>query len=112
MIIAVDFDGTLHFSRGGKDGIGTPNTPLINKLIDLKNAGNDLILWTCRHDDSLQEAVNWCKEQGLYFDAVNDNIESIKESHTEIYGACGRKIYANVYIDDKAISPKEFVTWF
>lgn len=112
MIIAVDFDGTLHFPIPGKRCIGRPNTPLIEKLIDLRANNNEVILWTCRDGDSLDEAVQWCKAQGLEFDAVNDNTEKTKEEHLRLFGSLGRKIYANVYIDDRASSPREFVVWF
>ena len=112
MIIAVDFDGTLHFPIPGKRCIGRPNTPLIEKLIDLRANNNEVILWTCRDGDSLDEAVQWCKAQGLEFDAVNDNTEKTKEEHLRLFGSLGRKIYANVYIDDRASSPRDFVVWF
>ena len=112
MIIAVDFDGTLHFPIPGKRCIGRPNLPLIEKLIELRANNNEVILWTCRDGDSLDEAVQWCKAQGLEFDAINDNTEKTKEEHLRLFGSIGRKIYANVYIDDRASSPREFVVWF
>lgn len=112
MIIATDFDGTLHFPIPGRRGIGRPNTPLIQKLIELRANNNDVILWTCREGDNLDEAVQWCKAQGLEFDAINDNIPRIKEEHLQRFGTLGRKIYADVYVDDRASSPREFVVWF
>ncbi len=45
-IIAVDFDGTLCFSKW--PDCGEPNQPLINYLKKWKSDGNKLILWTCR----------------------------------------------------------------
>ena len=112
MIVAVDFDGTLHFPKRGGQGIGQPNTKLINKLKELKANNNELILWTCRDGATLDEALQWCDEQGLEFDAINDNIPRIKESHTQQFGSCGRKIFAHVYLDDKAVSPNEFLYMF
>ena len=112
MIIAVDFDGTLHFSRGKTEGIGEPNIDLIKKLINKQQNGDQLILWTCRDGKSLDEAVEWCKQQGLVFDAINDNLPNIKEAHTQQWGSMGRKIYANIYLDDKAVNPREFMLLF
>ena len=43
-IIAVDFDGTLCFSKW--PDCGEPNLPLINYLKKSKSDGNKLILWT------------------------------------------------------------------
>ena len=102
MIIAVDFDGTLCENRWPE--IGTPNLKLINKLIDLKKDGHRLILWTMRthipwaeaERDLLQEAVDFCGEHGLTFDAVNEP----DAENAEQFGGYSRKIYADIYIDD------------
>ena len=70
-IIAVDFDGTLCENRYPE--IGEPNEELIKYLIKRQVDGDKLILWTCRCGDILEQAVNWCHDHGLVFDAVNDN---------------------------------------
>mgnify|MGYP003315663366 CR=1 FL=1 len=99
--IAVDFDGTLCFSSWPE--LGEPNTPLIEYLKQWKSEGNKLILWTCRIGDKLSEAVSWCEDHGLYFDAVNDNLqETILK-----WGSNPRKITADIYIDDRSASPLE-----
>ena len=58
-----------------------------------------VILWTCRVDDRLEAAVRWCAEQGLVFDAVNDNLPELVAK----YGSNCRKVCADRYIDDRAI---------
>lgn len=95
-IIAVDFDGTLCANCYPK--IGYPNRGLINYLRVRKQCGDKIILWTCRAGEILDEAVSWAEEQGLVFDAVNENLPEIIES----FGSDTRKIFANVYIDDLA----------
>ena len=95
-IIAVDFDGTLCENQWPE--IGLPNTKLIKELIYRRKQGDKLILWTNRVDYKLENAVNWCKEQGLEFDAINDNLPEIVES----FGSNSRKVFANIYIDDRA----------
>lgn len=60
-IIAVDFDGTL--CENNWPGIGAPNEELIEYLRNRKKDGDKLILWTCRVEDMLQKAVEWCKER-------------------------------------------------
>jgi hypothetical protein len=95
-IIAVDFDGTLCYSNWPE--LGAPNTMLIDYLLQEKAAGNKLILWTCRAGKALTDATEWCCEQGLTFDAVNDNLPEI----VELYGNNSRKITCDLYIDDKS----------
>ena len=94
-IIAVDFDDTLCFSNWPV--LGEPNTPLIKYLLQEKALGNKIILWTCRAGQALSDATKWCHEQGLTFDAVNDNLPEI----VEMYGNNSRKITCDVYIDDR-----------
>lgn len=95
-IYAVDFDGTLCESVW--PGIGRPNMALIKHLIKRRRGGNKLILWTCRCGKRLEEAVSWCDYHGLKFDAVNENLPEM----IEYFGNDSRKIFADVYIDDKA----------
>lgn len=95
-IIAVDFDGTL--CEEIWPAIGAPNVELIYYLINERLNGAKLILWTCRKGIRLEEAVTWCTEHGLEFDAVNENIPEILEAY---HGIDSRKITATEYIDDK-----------
>ena len=96
-IIAVDFDGTL--CENLWPDIGDPNYRLIWELIELhEKFGVKLILWTCRAGEKLEEAVKWCADRGLIFDAVNENLPEI----IEMMGGDTRKIYADEYIDDRA----------
>lgn len=98
-IYAVDFDGTL--CENIWPNIGEPKSDVICMLKKLKKEGNKLILWTCREGVLLDEAVRWCGDKGLYFDAVNDNLED----HKDLFGGNSRKILADYYIDDKAVDP-------
>jgi hydroxymethylpyrimidine pyrophosphatase-like HAD family hydrolase len=59
MILAIDFDGTL--CKDAYPKIGEPNENLIAHLIMFKNKGHKLILWTCREEKDLWEAVQWCE---------------------------------------------------
>ena len=98
MIFAVDFDGTLSFGQWPKCGPG--NEGLIEFLKKRKCEGDKLILWSCREGLDLSAAVDWCAENGLTFDAVNDNLPEVIEK----YGINSRKISCDFYIDDKSIS--------
>jgi len=92
--IAVDFDGTL--CEDAWPNIGRPNHRLIRFLINWQKQGNKVILWTCRDGDILDLAVRWCGSYGLYFDAVNCNLQE----RIDYYGHDSRKIGADYYIDD------------
>ena len=97
MILAVDFDGTL--SLGTWPDVGPANEKLFRFLKKRKEEGDKLILWSCRVGKPLEEAIAWCRENDLEFDAVNDNLPEV----IEIYGTNSRKISCDYYIDDKAL---------
>lgn len=99
MIIAVDFDGTLCEDKYPE--IGQAYEDRIRFLKCLKtDPSTRLILWTCRNGDALQDAVRWCEEHDLHFDAVNCNLPEILEK----WGGDTRKVFCDYYIDDKNIS--------
>ena len=91
MIIAVDFDGTLCQDKYPK--IGKPRKSLIKFIKLHKLSGDKLILWTCRSNERLKEAIEWCKEQGIEFDAINENLDP--ELKIREYGYSCRKVYAD-----------------
>ena len=94
VIYAVDFDGTL--CEENWPDIGAPNLTLIEFLKKTRKEGGEVILYTMREGAKLDEAVKWCKNHGLYFDAINDNLPRIKA----LFGNNPRKVFANFYIDD------------
>ena len=101
-IIAVDFDGTLDV-EDVFPGFSKPNLWLISILKQVKRDENtELILWACREDDVLNDAINWCHDFGLTFDAINANVPEIVRR----YGKNGRKPAADIYIDEKSIQPE------
>lgn len=101
-IIAVDFDNTLFISNGTE--ILTPIWKTINYCRAVREKGHILILWTCRNGIYLQEAIEACKKVGLEFDYVNENTKE----NLEFYGGIdNRKIWADIYIDDRAMRPQE-----
>ena len=111
LILCVDFDGTIvqdAFPNIGEPRQGRFHRTFIEDLIYLQKKGHKIILWTCREGEHLEQAVAFCKERGLEFDAVNDDLEEVKQKYTdklEIWRASGRarKVFANYYIDDRAV---------
>ncbi|WP_312100223.1 hypothetical protein [Lachnoclostridium sp.] len=100
-VIAVDFDGTLCVDR--YPAIGFENIKLIETLKSLRCNGCKLILWTCRKGIYLDAAIHWCQDFGLEFDSINENLPE----HIELYGDDSRKIFADIYIDDRAVYPQD-----
>ena len=99
----MDFDGTIvehDFPR-----IGRPLPEAFEVLKELKEAGWKLILWTCREDygykisqQYLTDAVEFCAENGIEFDAVNETLE---EHEFRPEDCIKRKPYSHWNIDDR-----------
>ena len=69
MTIAVDFDGTIVEHAYPKIGKEMPfATETLRQLIQDRHK---LVLWTVRENELLQEAIDWCKERGVEFYAIN-----------------------------------------
>ncbi|PCH76377.1 MAG: hydrolase [Flavobacteriaceae bacterium] len=96
MKIAVDFDGTIVSDSYPK--IGKTRLFAFDVLLRLQAEGHQLLLWTVRDGIQLEEAVAFCKKNGLVFYAVNKNFPE-EESLT----TASRKLNADIFIDDKNI---------
>ncbi len=97
MHIAVDFDGTIVKHEYPQIGKEIPFA--IQTLKMLSQKGHRLILWTVREGHFLDEAVQWCKERGLEFYAINkDYPEETVDSNTY-----SRKLKVDMWIDDRNI---------
>ena len=95
MIIAIDFDGTI--AKTDYPAILEPMPGVVEGMTALKKERHFLIVWTCRTGDELLDAINWMLQHGIPFDRVNDHsLECIAK-----YGGDGKKINADVYIDDR-----------
>ena len=69
LTIAVDFDGTIVEDQYPK--IGKPKLFAFETLRELQEKGHRLILWTYRNGKTLDDAVAFCKQNGIQFYAVN-----------------------------------------
>lgn len=92
MIIAVDFDGTIVEHR--YPDIGREKPFATETLKKLAKEHHQLILWTVREGKLLQEAIDFCRERGVEFYAVNRNYPEEKHPQT-------RKLKAELWIDDR-----------
>lgn len=101
MKIAVDFDGTI--VNSGYPSIGEAKEGAFEGLKELQELGIKLILYTCREDHPtkiykryLTDAIDFCKANGVEFDAINENIP-------EDFDFVTRKPVADFYVDDRGI---------
>lgn len=99
MKIAIDFDGTIVEHMFPE--VGAPVPGAISWMKKWKEAGAKLILWTMRSDGPgedrrvLTEAVKYCEENGIVFDAINEGIGDRSWTNSQ-------KAHAHVYVDDAA----------
>ena len=96
MIIAVDFDGTIVEHKYPKIGKEIPFA--IATLKKLQQDGHKLILWTVRESDLLDEAVEFCRQRGVEFFAVNSNYP---DENVDASAIRSRKLKADMFIDDR-----------
>ena len=101
-IYAVDFDDTL--CKSVWPGTGEVNEKLAEFIREKHANGDKIILWTCRCGKLLDEAVQWCKDNNIPIDAVNDNLPETVER----WGVNSRKVHVDYYIDDKMFISDKF----
>ena len=78
-IIAVDFDGTLAVTD--YPAIIEPIQGVIDFIKYCNQVGDIVILWTCRSNQHLIDAIEWCKLQGIKrFDYVNAECSRISRT--------------------------------
>lgn len=104
-IVAIDFDGTITIKDNRKWIDNNlyiydyyEERKYITNWIRRNRSKMYLILWTCRCGKALVDAINFCSNIGINFDAINENIVDFE---------CSNKIMADYYIDDKAINNVE-----
>ena len=96
MVIAEDFDGTIVEHRYPEIGNEIPFATETLKMLIADH--HKLILWSVREGKLLDEAVEWCRERGVEFYAVNrDYPEERKDANQHF----SRKLKADLFIDDR-----------
>lgn len=95
MTIAVDFDGTIVEHRYPKIGEEIPFATETLKI--LAQERHKLILWTVREGELLEEAIEWCRQRGVFFYSVNKDYPEEEKSHNGF----SRKLKVDLFIDDR-----------
>lgn len=94
-IIAVDFDGTI--AEDAYPKVGKAKMFAFETLKRFQQDGHRLILWTYRHGKELDDAVQFCRKNGIEFYAVNNSYEGEEYKPNE----ASRKLNADIFIDDR-----------
>ncbi|MDR0833302.1 MAG: hypothetical protein LBN93_03840 [Candidatus Symbiothrix sp.] len=96
LVIAVDFDGTI--VEHAYPRIGKPIPFAIETLKKLQEERHILVLWTVREGKLLQEAIDYCAQNGLKFYAANKNHPREKYNPDR-----SPKLKTDLFIDDRNI---------
>lgn len=96
LTIAVDFDGTI--VEHAYPEIGEEMLFAFLTLRALQDKGHRLILWTIREGELLNEAIEYCRENGVEFYAAN---RSYPEEDYQVMET--RKIQVDLFIDDRML---------
>lgn len=99
-IVCIDFDGTLYLNGFPDIDKGSFAKNAINSVKKIKDSGWYVILWTCREGKYLEDAINVCNRVLIEFDCINENVAN--QEVIDKMGFCDcRKVFADIYIDDK-----------
>ena len=106
-IIAFDFDGTINVDGEGIfPECGKPRH-LAKQVIDfMHKLGIKIVIWTSRDVaynqeekkmyDHMSHMIDWLDKNEIHYDAINKSIQFAP------YHYNGRKVYAHMYVDDRA----------
>jgi hypothetical protein len=93
LVVAVDFDGTCVTHEYPKVGRFIGAERVLKRIVE---EGGQLILWTMRSGEHLQDAVDWFEDRGIPLYGVQRNPD--QDDWTD-----SPKAYAKLYIDDAAL---------
>lgn len=92
-IIAVDFDGTI--VTNAFPDIGQLRAGAADTLRRWKDKGWRIIIWTCRGGEAEDACRRFLDRHDIPYDTINENV-------ADLWFETSRKVYADVYIDDRA----------
>jgi hypothetical protein len=93
LVVCVDYDDTLYdFHKVGA------SYDLVKQLVrDLKSINCTIIIWT--GSENINDIDIYLREQNVPWDSINENVTV---NGNWVSGKDSRKVYGNVYIDDRA----------
>lgn len=95
--IAVDVDGTILYD-GHYPEFGAFKPHAIRVLRKIKDHGGRILIWTCRTGHQADTLKGILFDAGVEYDTFNEELAETRE----LFGGTSRKVFADVYIDDRA----------
>lgn len=96
-IISIDYDDTIVHADFPQVGLIKDHAAdVINRLY---HEGHTIIINTCRSGEHQEMAEEYLHECGVWFHHINEN----HPDNIILYDSDSRKIFADVYIDDKQL---------
>jgi hypothetical protein len=93
LIVCCDFDDTLYdFHK-----VGNSYDQVKQLVRDLHSIGCKIIIWS--GSENINDMDLYLKEENIPWDSINENLQI---NGNWVSGKDSRKVYANVYIDDRA----------
>lgn len=96
-IISIDYDDTIVYANYPEVGIIKPFAALV--INQLYSEGHTIIINTCRSGEHQKMAEEYLQKCGVMFHHINEN----HPENIAMYDSDSRKIFADVYIDDKQL---------
>lgn len=93
MDICIDFDGTCVTHEYPFIGAEIGAVPVLKKLV---NKGHNLIIFTMRSGEKLNEAYEWFRKNNI-------SVYGIQENPTQKLWTSSPKAYGHLYIDDATL---------
>lgn len=106
-IIAIDFDDTINIGGSDTYPVCGEVRPWAKEVINfMHKLGIKIVIWTSRDVaynqdekkmyDHMSPMIDWLDANGIHYDAINKSIQFAP------YAYNGRKVYAHMYVDDRA----------
>lgn len=106
-IIAIDFDGTINVNGEDTYPVCGELRPYAKSVINfMHDLGIKIVIWTSRDVaynqeekkmyDHMSPMIDWLDKNEVHYDAINKSIQFAP------YAYNGRKVYAHMYVDDRA----------
>lgn len=95
--ICIDWDGTI-VEDGAYPEAGEFKEHAVNVMKRILKEGGEIVIWTCRNGNGQEDKIiDKLVTAGIHSFNVNHPFDH----YTDIFGDTARKVFADVYIDDR-----------
>lgn len=109
-VVAVDLDSTLWTEDFPKMGVLYPHAvDTVNKMLEV---GYEVILWTARGGDVLEESVANLGENGLNIHHPNFTVNVHAKYYTDKYPVQSQKVSCHVLIDNLSYNAPDYSNYW